>query len=332
MKPCFQYTGAKVGMASQIAALFPDHKSYVEPYVGSAAVLLAKPPVPIETINDVDETLINFYCVLRDPNTRHLLIDALTYTPYARAELAAAVDDPALAPVERARRFFVRMNQRYGGFGGWVCTLRGSSGHSNASKWNNYRTRLSMVAERLQSVQIEGVEPVHIKNEEAVGLLARVAKNNDPTTAVYLDPPYLKAERHGSRYDHDDEDNMHDIMLDLAVKLPGPVVVSAYPHELYQDRLRPAGWREYRASVKASSSSGRGRVAERTEVLWANPQCKVLEDRKFRLVAEVDANGDPVDVFPEVDANGTPVGMSVIADPVESDGEGRKTENRIIIP
>jgi DNA adenine methylase len=48
------YFGSKATLAERIVALLPPHRSYVEPYAGSLAVLLAKPPTPMETVNDLD--------------------------------------------------------------------------------------------------------------------------------------------------------------------------------------------------------------------------------------------------------------------------------------
>ena len=264
-KPCLQLVGSKVRMAKQIVELLGAHTSYVEPYVGSAAVLLSKEPAPVEIVNDLNEQLIAFYRTLRNPSTRYALIDALTYTPYARKELEQALeDDPSLDDVERARRFMVRTNQRYvGGTGrNWVLTMKGSSGHSNATKWNNYRTRLNVVAERLQNVQIEC--------KDALEVLTKVWSSHDDEIAVYADPPYPAATRSGSKYEEEVSDQHHHDLLDILKRLEGPVVLSTYENDLYREALEPAGWTGVSRKVKASSTSSTGSTAHRTEVLWVN--------------------------------------------------------------
>ncbi|MCA1670926.1 MAG: hypothetical protein LC799_01530, partial [Actinobacteria bacterium] len=52
--PPFTYLGSKVTLAAAIACLLPPHEHYVEPYGGSLAVLLAKRPSRMETVNDLD--------------------------------------------------------------------------------------------------------------------------------------------------------------------------------------------------------------------------------------------------------------------------------------
>lgn len=66
LAPPFTYFGGKQMLAGRIAALLPDHRHYVEPFAGSLAVLLAKPPSTLETVNDLDRDLMLFWRVLRD--------------------------------------------------------------------------------------------------------------------------------------------------------------------------------------------------------------------------------------------------------------------------
>lgn len=56
--------------------------------VGSLAVLLAKTPSRMETVNDLDQDLMTFWRVLRERTFE--LERACTLTPHSRAEHAAA--------------------------------------------------------------------------------------------------------------------------------------------------------------------------------------------------------------------------------------------------
>ena len=66
MKPPLAYYGGKTSIAGRIVSLLPEHGHYVEPFAGSPAVLLAKPPSRMETVNDIDRDLMLFWRVLRD--------------------------------------------------------------------------------------------------------------------------------------------------------------------------------------------------------------------------------------------------------------------------
>lgn len=255
------------------AALGNRLGTYVEPFFGSGAVLLTRPRSGVELVNDIDDELVRFYRVLRDPGTRNNLIEALTYTGYARSELEEARSVPLNSvpdPVERARRFMVLSNQSFVGSavtGSWTSTLQPTSGHSNASKWGNYVERLSAVAERLREVQIECTD--------ALGVIEKVFQAATSDIGMYLDPPYVMDSRNGSAYREDGfTKDHHERMLNRIRDLPGPVVLSGYSCEMYDAVLTAEyGWTRSEYNRAATSSSGRGAVARRVEVLWTNHAC-----------------------------------------------------------
>ena len=70
LKAPFPYFGGKSRVASLVWERFGDVRNYVEPFFGSGAVLLARPTpfVGIETVNDADGMLANFWrAVQSDP-------------------------------------------------------------------------------------------------------------------------------------------------------------------------------------------------------------------------------------------------------------------------
>src|SRR5690606_37616363 len=107
-RPALRYHGAKWRLARWILSHLPAlafYDVYVEPFGGSAAVLLRKERSPIEVLNDLDDDVITFFRVLRDDPEG--LVRAVELAPFARREWEAAglaTDDP----VERARRFYLR--------------------------------------------------------------------------------------------------------------------------------------------------------------------------------------------------------------------------------
>lgn len=71
LKAPFQWFGGKSKIANEVWRRFGDVPNYVEPFFGSGAVLLGRPPVDgnrTETVNDADGHLANFWrSVARDP-------------------------------------------------------------------------------------------------------------------------------------------------------------------------------------------------------------------------------------------------------------------------
>jgi hypothetical protein len=113
VKPPFPYYGGKQMLAEQIIDLLPEHRHYVEPYAGSLSVLLAKPRVKFETVNDLDGDLVNFWEVLR--RRADELEIACGLTPHSRAEHDAAKKALKIEPIddelERARKTWVLLSQ-----------------------------------------------------------------------------------------------------------------------------------------------------------------------------------------------------------------------------
>src|SRR5881397_3826020 len=107
----FGWYGGKYSHLDWLLPLLPACHHYVEPFAGSAAVLLNREPSPVETYNDIDGEVVNFFRVLREQ--KEALIEAIGLTPFAREEfeLAFSQTDQSLSDLERARRFFVLARQ-----------------------------------------------------------------------------------------------------------------------------------------------------------------------------------------------------------------------------
>ena len=69
MKTFFGRIGNKTRMINDILKLIPQHKTYIEPFVGSGAVLFAKPPSEKEIINDLDTDVYNNFRLLKNAST-----------------------------------------------------------------------------------------------------------------------------------------------------------------------------------------------------------------------------------------------------------------------
>lgn len=112
MKAIMKYPGSKWSIAEWIIQFFPEHHSYLEPFFGSGAVLFNKPRSDIETINDLDDNVVNlFEWIKKDPEK---LAHEIYYTPYARKiydDAYASVPEDSL---QKAVNFYIRLNMGYG--------------------------------------------------------------------------------------------------------------------------------------------------------------------------------------------------------------------------
>lgn len=258
--PMFRYLGGKWRLAPWIIAQLPAHRVYVEPFGGSAGLLLRKPRSEVEVLNDLDSDVVNFYRVLRDATSRGALIEALELTPAAREEFEQAFE-PSTDPIERARRFAVRAMLGFGSAGGTktqtgmrICN--GSVGHrrSDAQRWARYPQAIAQVGERLEGVLIEHRHAVEV-----------MLSQDGPETCHYLDPPYCAETRngHGAGYRHELTDADHLDLLTAALNCRGAVVISGYYTDLYAELLQ--GFERTEISSRISAQRG---TALRTECLW----------------------------------------------------------------
>jgi len=156
IKPPFTYYGGKSYMTDWLIENMPEHDCYVEVFGGSGAFLFAKYPSRVEVYNDIDKRVANFFRVLRDEEKREKLIEQLILTPYSRDEHTEAKTNPDEGDdIERARRFFVGIQQSFSGIFGNTFGI--STTDRKALKWANKVDRLYEVIHRLRTVIIENM-------------------------------------------------------------------------------------------------------------------------------------------------------------------------------
>lgn len=265
-KPVLRYHGAKFRLAPWVVEFFPPHAVYVEPFGGAAGVLLQKAPSYAEVYNDLDDDIVNLFQVLRDPLLGAQLVDHLNLTPYARSEFQLAYK-PTDNVLERARRTIVRASMGFGSAG----ATKGSTGfridtrrrYGTAQKlWAAYPDRLASIIGRLSGVMIENRPALEV-----------IAQHDGDDTLFYVDPPYVLDTRQmqgGQRgyYRFEMTDDQHIELLANLNQVRGMVVLSGYPHALYDSHLQD--WTCHTTTSRIAA--GRG-GATRTECVWLNVAC-----------------------------------------------------------
>ena len=134
---------------------------------------------------------------------------------------------------------------------GWKIDVQGRE-HSYASQdWCNLPEKIMQAAERLRGVQIE--------NRPAADLIPRF---NFENVLIYCDPPYMLDTRHGKQYRYEMDAGDHESLLALLLKHKGPVIISGYETELYNNML--AGWSRYKTTAYSQVCS------KKKETIWMN--------------------------------------------------------------
>ena len=260
MKAIFRYPGSKWSIADWIVPHFTEDYEkmvYLEAITGSGAVFFNKTPGAVETINDLDNDVINLFYVLREHPEE--LKTALSLTPYSREEYNLSFE-PCTEPIEKARRFMVRTTQAIGakmdGKCGWRNHKQMKIG-GTACKWAGITETIDAAAKRLKG---NTRNLVQIENMDAIRLIERY---NDRDILMYLDPPYVRSSRKsGKLYRHEMDDKQQIQLLDAVASSKAKIIISGYQSDMYDKALQ--GW--HMDTIMSQTTSTK--MAE--EIIWMN--------------------------------------------------------------
>lgn len=258
MRAIFRYPGSKWAIAEWIINHFPEGYEkmvYLEPFAGSSAVFFNKKPGIVETLNDLNNDVVNLFRVLRDYPEE--LIQKIQLTPFSREEYRQSII-PCDEPIEKARRFMVRTTQSIGAKpdSGWrnhkIAKIGGTS-----SKWNGLPETLYTAVDRLKGTTTNLVQI------ESMDALQLIEKYNFPDVLMYLDPPYVKSTRRTNKlYKVEMDEEGQNKLLDLIVESKAKIVLSGYQSDLYDERLK--GWKKDTIQTRTTATD----IA--TETIWMN--------------------------------------------------------------
>lgn len=257
MKSILRYPGSKWNLASKIVELMPEHKSYLEPFFGSGAVLFTKGLSAIETVNDLNDDVVNLFQVIQqDPAP---LSEKLFLTPYSRRIYDKSWEAEPKDEVDKALNFIIRslMSHGFRNFekSGWKRDVNGRERAYAVKHWNELPDLIQDVALRLKEVQIEC--------RPALDLITEYDREN---VCMYIDPPYVLSTRARKQYTVEMEDDDHIELLDVLDQSKAKILLSGYDSDLYNKKL--SNWE--RVEFAATAEHG----LPRTEVLWMNFQPK----------------------------------------------------------
>ena len=275
----FGWYGGKYSHLDWLLPLLPKATHYCEPFGGSAAVLLNRTPSPVETYNDLDGEVVNFFRVLRDQQED--LIKAIGLTPFSKEEFRIAAEESTegISDLERARRFFVCARQVRTGLaqtasaGRWAhCKLTSRAGMAGAvSRWLGSVEGLSEIVQRLLRVQIEHSPAIEV-----------IQRYDSTETLFYCDPPYPHDSRSDTNaYGFEMTDSEHRTLAAVLHNVHGKVAISGYHSKLMDELYKDWNYIESNPKKAHSTNTRQDNVKQdRVEVLWVNyevPKQEVME-------------------------------------------------------
>lgn len=259
----FGYPGGKSRSVKQILPHLPYRGKYIEPFGGSAAILLARQPSKLEVYNDRYGGVVAFYQCMRDPVMSEQLIEWLGLTVHAREEFvnckATWIDHDD--PIERAARWYYMVQSSFGSLGrNWG---RQTSRASMAGKVRNKLALFPDIHKRFKRVQVENQDW-----EDCI-------RDYDSKDAViYCDPPYCDVYR--GTYKNEMSVKRHEEFLKRVFSTEGFVAVSGYSNDLYekQDWDKRYEWEAFVSIQSVGKMEGNSKEhmneerGHSTEVLW----------------------------------------------------------------
>jgi DNA adenine methylase len=201
--PIVPWPGGKRRLLKQLLCEIPEHSSYVEVFAGGAALLLAKPAMAGEVLNDINGELVRLYrCV------QHHLDELVRQFRWALASREmfrwAQLQHPeALTDIQRAARFYYLQKLA---FGGKVSGQSFGIDPRQSPRFNLLRMEedLSRAHLRLSRVMIE-----NLPWRECV------VRYDREGALFFFDPPYWRTEGYGVPFGREEYEQLADAMRSM---------------------------------------------------------------------------------------------------------------------
>jgi DNA adenine methylase len=228
IKAIVPYFGGKRNLASTIVEFIGKHRIYWEPFCGSMAVLMVKPPCELETVNDLHGDLINLARVIQDKELAFQLYDKLYKTLYVEQFFLEAKErwmqtkyENDTPDIDRAYDYFIVSWMGLNGVSGthrsnYQFAIRWCiGGGQGARRWVSVIESIPAWHKRLQNTVI--------LQRDAFEMLENIRDERE--SVIYCDPPYFDK---SNKYIHDFTDQQHEQLAELLKRFTKTKVIVSY--------------------------------------------------------------------------------------------------------
>ena len=287
LKAPFPYFGGKSSVGDVVWRHFGNPKMYVEPFCGSAAMLLARPgepPFRNEIINDFDGNVANFWRAMKyDPDgvadvadwpTNH--IDLMARKRYVLKEYDS-MREKLIADPEYC-------DPKIAGYWAWILSVGIGGSLTCPNQRPNITCCRGIVArknlcEYLKKLQ-KRLADVKVVCGDWMQVMGGNWRTADGDCAVFLDPPYAPEQGRTNRiYRKDDLTTAHDVLK--WCKENGnnnlyKIALCGYDGE--HNELEDMGWTAHAWKAQGGYSNlclgnSRGKENKLKERVWFSPFC-----------------------------------------------------------
>jgi DNA adenine methylase len=251
----FPYMGGKFFMLDTILNLIPPHRCYVEPFGGSAKVLLNKQPSEVEVYNDINGDIVNLFKIVKErydefmKELEWILYSREIHNEFYKKWMKREWKDD----LERAVVVYYCLYSNMNG-GIYKASFSSSKSKNYAERFFNSLSKLKQIYERLKNVIIENLDFRKI-----------IQTYDSKDTFFYIDPPYVVDTNY---YSNDFTIEDHKELLDMVNKIEGKVMISGYESDLYNQALKE--WYKIEKDAIKHSAISLNNKPRVKEVMWMN--------------------------------------------------------------
>lgn len=265
LRPPVKYHGGKYWLRKWILSFITPSKVYVEPFGGSATVLLNKKRSEREIYNDLDYSIYVLMLILRDRLSDFLAeiskveYDEPTYYKFKASLLSK--DFMNLDPIQQAVCSYCARRMSRGGANRTFCWSARCSKDGicyDKNSWYTMFQELPLISARLQGVEIW--------NRNALDV---IEETDSPDALFYLDPPYLQSTRKCPNvYMVEMDLDSHRRLSEIVKTAQAAFILSGYPSSEYEEWY--TGWERFDRPIANHAAHGKEKRWE-TECLWRKP-------------------------------------------------------------
>jgi len=172
MIPIYCRIGSKSLSSRDIVELMPDHKIYIEPFVGGGSVYWKKEPSHKEVINDLDKELIRDYRLIkRAPvGLNHYRKDLNSIS-----KLEVFISKKNISSADKLTEAIIR---RCNGFGGVYISTKNNRVYTKSNPYRKLKN-IKLYKDRIKNTKILSQDYKKV-----------IRSYDSPSSLFFLDPPY----------------------------------------------------------------------------------------------------------------------------------------------
>ncbi len=238
LKPPIKLIGAKTRNRRTLYERFPSHKTYVEPFLGTGGVLLGKPKVELEIVNDFDPYVINFY--------RYVQLFQITLFTYIQKQLERITEENAKtlfeewkvrlvstqSPFMRAANYYLINKHCFNGI------IRFNEKGECNSSWGKATTGRGLLTKEWMNLINSRIKETYLFCADGLDLIEDIV-NQPPGEDLFMfvDPPYRDCQTvyRGKKFSDADQVKLRDLLKAAKFKWMLTLNDDQFVREIYND-------------------------------------------------------------------------------------------------